>query len=104
MKFVIQLVLIVLLAWILQSFFPWWSAVIASFVVGAIITNKSGLQAFAAGLIGVFLLWVVYALLIDINSGSILTEKIARILTIKNKYLLITISGPLEGYQADLVP
>ncbi len=100
MRLLPQLVLTVLFSWLLQSFFSWWSAVIASFVVAMLFSKSKGVTAFFAGFLAVFLLWTVYALIIDINTQSILTEKIARILTVNNKYLLILITGIIGGLPA----
>lgn len=100
MKFSIQLVLTILLSWMLQSYFPWWSAVIASFLIGMMFSNNKGASSFFAGFLAIFILWTGYAMMIDIDSQSILTEKIARILTVNNKYLLILITGLIGGLPA----
>lgn len=100
MKFSIQLVLTILLSWLLQSYFPWWSAVIASFILGMMFSSNKGAPSFFAGFLAIFVLWVGHATMIDINSQGILTEKIARILTVNNKYLLILITGFIGGLPA----
>lgn len=97
MKFTLQLVLTLLFAWLLQSFFPWWSAVISSFIIGVLLSKNSGVKSFSAGFLAIFLLWNIYALMIDVTTQSILTEKIARIFTLNNKYILILITGIIGG-------
>ena len=100
MKFLLKTILIVILAACLQLFLPWWSIVIASLLVGFIISGNSGFQSFLAGFLAVFLLWTIYSLMIDINTDGILTEKIAHIFTINNKYLLILITGIIGALPA----
>ena len=100
MKFLIQLILTVLASWLLQSFFPWWGAIIAAFVIGILLSDNKGLSSFFAGFLAIFLLWTGYALMIDINSQGILTEKIAHIFTVNNKYLLILITGIIGALPA----
>jgi len=100
MKFLLKILLIVVMAACLQFFLPWWSVVISSFLVGLIISNISGFQSFLAGFLAIFLLWSIYALMIDITTQSILTEKIARIFTVNNKYILILITGIIGGLPA----
>jgi hypothetical protein len=100
MKFLIQLLLTIITSWLLQSFLPWWSAVIAAFIIGLLLSGNKGISSFFAGFSAIFLLWFGYALVIDINSQSILTEKIASILTVNNKYILIMITGVIGALPA----
>lgn len=100
MKFILQLILTILASWVCQSFFPWWSAVVASSFLGFIFYKNRGFYSFLAGFLAVFLLWIGYALIIDINSQSILTGKVANILTVNNKYILILITGVIGGLPA----
>ena len=100
MKFSLQLALTILFSWLLQSFFPWWSIAIASFFAGLIVFRNKGIYSFFTGFLGVFLLWTSYSLIIDINSQSILTDKIVRIFTVDNKYILIALTGFIGGLPA----
>jgi len=100
MKFLLKILLIVVMAACLQFFLPWWSAVIASFIIGALFSKNSGFQSFMAGFLAIFILWVGYSLTIDISTQGMLTEKIARIFTINNKYILILITGLIGAIPA----
>jgi hypothetical protein len=100
MKFGIQLLATVIVCFILQSFLPWWTMAVGAFTVAYLYGNK-GFLSFAAGFIGVALLWVGMAFYIDALSNSILTEKIDRLLPI-NAFLATLIVGGLVGGFASL--
>jgi hypothetical protein len=95
MKFIIQVLVTAAMCFLLQTFLPWWSMAIGSFVVAYFIGNK-GFVSFSAGLIGVSLLWVGVALYIDVSTHSILTEKINKLLPL-NAFLLTGLVGGLVG-------
>jgi hypothetical protein len=95
MKFLYQTIITAALAFVLQSFLPWWTMAIAAAGVGYYFGTK-GLLSFSAGFLGVGLLWLGMALFIDVSTHSILTEKINKILPL-NSYLLTTLIGGLVG-------
>ncbi len=99
MKFLVKCILIGILTYVFEQFLPWWSLAIAAFLGGMII-NTRGLNAFLAGALGVGLVWLWIAWRIDYQTDSILTIKIARILQLENKNLLLAITvllGSLVG-------
>jgi hypothetical protein len=61
---------------------PWWSFVISNFIV-AILIVQSPWKAFLSGALGVGLLWLILALMIDNQNGHLLSSKVANILTLK---------------------
>lgn len=95
MKFLIQLVITIVVCFILQSFLPWWTMAIGAFVVAFLFDNK-GLPSFAAGFLGVAILWVGIAGYITIVTDSILTTKIDQLLPI-NSFILTALVGGLVG-------
>ena len=100
MKFAIQLVVTSVVCFILQSFLPWWTIAVGAFTVAYLLGNK-GLPSFAAGFIGVAILWIWMAFYIDALTHSILTEKINRLLPI-NAFLATLLVGGLVGGFASL--
>ncbi len=95
MKFLYQVILTAALAFVLQSFLPWWTMALAAAGVGYYFNTK-GLVSFSAGFLGVGLLWLGLAIFIDVTTHSILTEKINRILPL-NAFVLTTLIGGLVG-------
>ncbi|MBX2944915.1 MAG: hypothetical protein KF725_03690 [Cyclobacteriaceae bacterium] len=94
MRFMVQIILIVALAWIAESFFPWWSSVIAAAVVGFLYKSKAN---FLAGFIAIALLWLIKAVITDLNAAVPLADKIAKILLVNSKILLLVLTATLGG-------
>lgn len=96
MKFVTKVILIAGLSYIAEQFFPWWSVVICAFLVNVLLPTK-GFNAFISGFLGVGLLWLVFAWMIDSNTGSILTEKIALLFELNQSGLVVAATGLVGG-------
>lgn len=99
MKFIYQVIITALMAFVLQSFLPWWTLAIAAAGVGYYYGNK-GFLSFFAGFLGVGLLWLGMAIFIDVSTQSILTEKINRILPLNSFVLTVLIGGLVGGFAA----
>jgi hypothetical protein len=87
--FIIQVIIIALLGYLLELFFPWWSIAIAAAIGGAFLRSNTN---FLAGFTGIGMLWIITAVLIDFTSPSELPDKVAGILSI-NKPILFLITG-----------
>jgi hypothetical protein len=102
MKFLIQVFFIAIMGFVLELFFPWWTIAIAAFIGGALVTSSAN---FWAGFIGIALLWSTKAFLIDLTAATVLSEKVALIFQLSNKFFLIGIMclfGGLVGGFASL--
>ncbi len=97
--FAIQLITTVLTCFLLQTFFPWWTLVIGAFA-GGYLFGKNGWSAFLAGLLGAGLLWFLMAMLIDVQTQSILSEKVAKIFPTKTPALLFLLTATIGGLPA----
>ena len=95
-KVLIKIGLTSLLAFLLQLIFPWWTAVIASFLISFIISSK-GLSSFIGGFLGIAMLWFIMAAYTDIKTGSILTDRVAAIFSLPNSALLILVTSLIGG-------
>ncbi|MEM8966624.1 MAG: hypothetical protein AAGE93_09410 [Bacteroidota bacterium] len=91
-----KVILIAGLSYIAEQFFPWWSVVIFAFLVSFIIPTK-GFNAFISGFLGVGLLWLIFAWMIDSNTNSILTEKIAQLFQVNQAGLVVAMTGAIGG-------
>ena len=96
MKFLAATLLTLFLAFISGLFLPWWGIAITSLVVALLVHQRAG-KAFAAGLLGVFLLWAGLALIIDMKNHGILSHKIASILPLGGNSLLLILATGLVG-------
>jgi len=96
MNFLKQLIATAVLCLALQYFFPWWTLVIGAFAAGYWAGNK-GFIAFLAGFLGVGLLWLITAMIIDTQTHSILTDKVAQMFPTKTPALLILLTALVGG-------
>jgi len=78
MKLLVAIIVTALLSFVSGLYLPWWTIALAAFVSVLVIPLASG-RAFLAGSLGVFLLWFLLALWIDVKNQHILSKKIAEI-------------------------
>ncbi len=100
MKFLIQLIVIGILAFVLELFLPWWSIAIAAFIGGIAVPTRAN---FMAGFLGIALFWFLYALIIHTSAAAPLTDRVARIFSVNSTLLLVitaTIGGLVGGFAA----
>lgn len=95
MKFLIQVLFTIVFCAVLQFFLPWWTLAIGAFAVAFLFDNKS-FPAFAAGFLGVALLWLGVAAYISVVTDSILTTKLNQLLPI-NSFVITALVGGLVG-------
>lgn len=84
------------LALVLQFFMPWWSVVIAAFVIGRIF-EQSGLQAFLTGFFGVFLMWFIYAGVISYMNDGVLATRLSNLLSLPAPFFALLVTGIVGG-------
>lgn len=94
MKFFIQVLYVVILGWLFSLFLPWWSIALAGFMGGYFGKSKAN---FTAGFVAIALLWFVHAWLIDRNASAPLTEKVASLLIVQSKTLLMVSTAVIGG-------
>lgn len=105
-KFVTQVIIIALFAYMLEMFFPWWSIAIAAGFGGLFLRSDAN---FWAGFCGIGILWLSAALVIDITSSGELADKVASIMYLNETLLIIVtcltgaIVGGLASYTGSLV-
>lgn len=96
MNFLKQTIFTISICFILQYFLPWWTLAVGAGVGGYLFNNSGGIS-FLSGLIGVGLLWFITAMVIDAQTQSILTEKVARIFPTKTPALLFILTSVIGG-------
>lgn len=96
MKFIIQVILTAAIAYFAEMNFPWWSAVIAAFIIGVIIPT-TGWKSFWGGFWGIGLLWVGVSLYIESESLPILTERVGSLFQLPHVFFLFLITFLVGG-------
>ena len=96
MKFIAQLILIVLFTYLGQFFLPWWGLFITAGIAGAIMPTK-GFPTFLAGFIAIAGLWFLQIYLIDVANESLLSNKVAAIFTLSSPLQLMLVSSLIGG-------
>ncbi len=99
MKFLVQVLFTIIFCAVLQFFLPWWTLAIGAFGVAFLFENKS-FPAFAAGFVGVALLWLGIAVYISIATDSVLTTKLNQLLPINSLVITALIGGLVGGFGA----
>lgn len=96
MRFIFKIILIAGLSYLFELFLPWWSVVIAAFLVNLWMPSK-GFVDFLSGFLGVGLLWLIYAWLIDSDTASVLSARIAQLFNMPNASFMIAVTGLVGG-------
>ena len=95
-KVLIKILLIAALGYLLQNLFAWWAIIIAALLINFIIYSK-GASSFLSGLLGIGLLWFFTALIVDLSTDSILTQRVAQIFSPPTTGLLILATAIIGG-------
>lgn len=96
MKFIISLLLTALFAFALGLFLDWWSIALAAFIVAVCIPQRPWLAFFSGGL-GIGILWAGYSLFLNGRNNGLLARKIASLLPLGGKVLLLLFVTALIG-------
>ena len=99
MKFLLKIIFTGVTAYLMQLYFPWWSVVVASFLI-SVILSTNGVISFFSGFFGVGILWFFLAYRIDSGSNSILTDKVAAIFSLPNAFSLILVASLIGAIAA----
>lgn len=96
MRFLLATLLIAATGYVLGLFLPWWSIAIAAFLIALLLVRQLG-TAFLTGFTGIFLLWGLIALWIDITNQGILSHKIALLIPLGGSSILLILVTALVG-------
>ncbi|MFN2458636.1 MAG: hypothetical protein ABR502_10570 [Chitinophagaceae bacterium] len=93
MRLLLAILLTALFSFIAGLYLPWWNIAIIAFLVALFIHQSLG-SSFLAGFAGIFLLWVLLSLWIDVKNESLLSHKIAQVFPLGgSSVLLIFVTG-----------
>lgn len=97
MRFATAILLTALLSFAAGLYLPWWSLALVSFLVSFFMYQKAGL-AYISGFLGLFLLWGLLAMWIDIQNEHILSTRMAELFPLGGEsFLLILVTALLAG-------
>ena len=92
----LKIALIGLISFGLQFLLPWWIIVIVAFAIELLFGGKTSL-AFFSGFYGIFIYWLIYAAVTDIQNGFILSKKIAMLFHLPQIPLIVALVTALIG-------
>lgn len=97
MRLVLALLLTATISFLAGLRLEWWSIALVSFLVALLIPQTIG-RAFLSGFLGIFILWAVLALWIDMKNGSALSAEIAELFKLGGySFLLILVTALIGG-------
>ena len=96
MNFLIRVFIIFLFTYFFGFDNHWWLIVIYPIIVGLIFIDNL-LSHFISGFLGIFLAWLVLMFQLDVETYSIISQKIANILFLNNNIILLIISSSIGG-------
>jgi hypothetical protein len=102
MKFAVATLLTALLGFVAPLFLPWWTFAITSLIIAYTIHQKP-VWGGLAGFTGLFLVWGVYAWMLDRDNNHILSQKIGPLLSLgQSSILLVIVTGLVGGLVSGL--
>ena len=96
MKYLVALLLTIFLAFALSLYLPWYAIAIASFLTAMVVGQNPG-KSFSSGFVGIFILWSVLSLWINMNNEHLLSNKMASLLPLQGEGYLLLIVGAIVG-------
>lgn len=99
MKFLLRLLLIIAACYFIPFYTPWWIIFIVSGLVGYFIPGN-GFVVFNAGFLGGGLVWLAFAFQLDVETQSIMSEKIVQLFPVSDPTYLIIVAGIIGALSA----
>ncbi|MFT4094329.1 MAG: hypothetical protein QM640_11885 [Niabella sp.] len=79
MKFFLSIIIIALICLVAGLYLPWWSVALVAFLI-ALLVHQKPLLSFLSGFLGVFILWLLLALFINLANAGILANRVGELL------------------------
>ena len=96
MKSIFGILGIIFLGFVVQSYMPWWTIAFVAALFGAVI-KFSTLQSYLVGFFGVFLLWGVYAGILNSGNDGILAAKMGILFGELSAFQMVIVTALLGG-------
>ncbi len=101
MLFITKLVLIGVLGLIVSFILPWWGLMVVAFLITFLMPGNN-FNAFLSGFLGAGLVWMVMAWKIDVETASIMSQKIVQLFPVNDTNMLVIITGLIGGLSGGL--
>ncbi|MEO1258177.1 MAG: hypothetical protein AAFZ15_05245 [Bacteroidota bacterium] len=92
----IQFLLTILLGFVAQNYFPFWSMAAVAAIVALLFKYENSAASFAVGFSAAFLLWCAYAYTLNLENLGLLSAKLGELFKVGGNYLSY-ITGLLGG-------
>lgn len=96
MLFIFRLILISTLTYLFGIIAPWWTAILAAAAVAFFLPGNN-LNTFLSGFMGAGLIWMVVAWKVDVETNSIISEKMIQLFPVDDVNMLIIVTAVLGG-------
>ena len=97
-KFLINVLIGMTICFLAQTYLPiWWIFAPVTFTISLLLPYNSGLKSFFAGLLIVFVTWVLLYIFKDMANDSVMSDKMANLFSLKSNYWLFGIVSFVMG-------
>jgi hypothetical protein len=98
LRFGVTVLLTTLLSFAFGLYLPWWSMALVAFLIAFFLYQPRPRVAYLGGFLGLFLLWGLLALWIDVQNDHILSRRMAILFPLGgSSALLILVTALLAG-------
>ena len=94
--------MLIIISWLLQLTGIWWLFILPAIILSWIIDMKRPIHYFLWAFIGIFLLWTLQALVIDVQNNHILSQRMGTLLGGIGGYGIMIVTGLYGGLIAGL--
>ena len=102
MNKLIYLIVLIILSWILQFTGIWWLFILPAIGLSWVFNLKRPILYFLWAFVGIFLLWTLQALVIDVQNDRILSQRMGTLLGGIGGYGIMIVTGLYGGLIAGL--
>ena len=96
MRLILSILLIAALSFLAGLVLPWWSIAIVAFAVALLIPQRL-FTGFLSGFLGIFLLWALLAIWIDVRNQGILSQRMAHVFPLGGSSVLLILVTAFVG-------
>ncbi len=96
MKILLRIILISAVAYFVPFILPWWTLAFCGMLIGFGIPGH-GLNSFISGFLGAGAVWLFLAWKIDMETNSILSDKLVQLFPVDDVIYLIVATGLIGG-------
>ena len=88
--------IILILSFVASYFLPWWIVALIAFLAALFLGKTSG-KSFWSGFGGVFIVWVILALIKSIPNDNMLASRVIQLFPLPHNWILLLLITALIG-------